>query len=541
MDELEDIAPTARRLYEKCTEIGPILAPHLSALDIARRILRAIHSTQWSRDSSDDDSDDDDEIDASFLQAVNHNLRKVLQEIRQDGKGYDRFVEFVIAVSDIAFELRSVKESDLHAIANENSSHEKIIAGDIENSDPPQNVSIGHESNDGKKKPRAKLTNDDVPADYGGTVNYKNEPPDIDETTRPAMEHNFDDLTCFQLRSRVLDLSQPTFTKLWKYLQAAGWTFVGGVYHIPKKRQAPLWDEDVHNLPRKIFCSRNDEADLKETTDVYSDEEEGPETFRNGNEVIEYLDQYCLPYAHETPAEIEDREMKLASKTKAYERRCKRLRRELLATAFVEKTRKKVAPTTNKDLSEIKSSKYGHNHRKCDVCFEGAHERFHRVACRRCGLVVHTHCYGLVDYGKNTKSSYARNEVDAKGFFTCDVCEVCPDARMKKDWSLVKNSDYRYHTYPNAVCKICNWNSIAGGMKVFKEVNGRKSRRSIDEIWAHLFCLSTLPRQRRANAFKLDYDGVNNSISEALAAASASIEIEEVCKNIFKFLRLRFT
>jgi len=79
MEELDGVVPLVRRLYEKCREIGPILAPHLSALDIAQRILRAIHNTQWSRDNSDDDSDDDEEIDASFIQSVNYNLRKALQ------------------------------------------------------------------------------------------------------------------------------------------------------------------------------------------------------------------------------------------------------------------------------------------------------------------------------------------------------------------------------------------------------------------------------------------------------------------------------
>jgi len=412
----------------------------------------------------------------------------------------------------------------LNFIAKNYAVNEKIIADDHEQPDTKKPVDSGEQINNGEKNSTTKLGKDDMPADYDGTRIYEK----IDETPHSALRYNFDALACFHLRSRVFDLSQPTFTKLWKYLQAAGWTFVGGVYHIPKKRQQLQWDEDVDTLPQKVFSSRNEEENSKKTSGDSPDDEEGPETFRNGNEVIDYLDQYCLPYARETPEEIEAHEMKLASKTKAYERRCKRLRRELLTIVFAERNLKKVKPTANEEESKINLSKYGHNHRKCDVCFEGAHELYHRVACRRCGLVVHTHCYGLVDHGKNTKSSNAQNDVDAKGFFTCDVCDVCPDARMKKDWCHVKNSDYRYHTFPNAVCKICNWNSIAGGMKVFKEVNDGRSRRSTDEIWAHLFCLNTLPRQPKMNALKLDYDDVKKSISEALAAASARIEMVEI-------------
>lgn len=538
MDELEDVVPSARQLYKKCREIGPILAPHLSALDIAQRILRAIHNTQWSRDNSDDDSDEDDEIDPSFIQAINYNLRKVLQEIRQGGKGYDIFVEFVIEVSNLAFELRSVKESDLHIIAKQYSVNEKIIAEDHRQPNSKKTVDSGDEINDGEKNATTKLANDDMPADDDGTRLNENGPK-IDETPHSALRYNFDALACFHLRSRVFDLSQPTFTKLWKYLQAAGWTFVGGVYHIPKKRQQRQWDDDVDTLPQIVFFPRNEEENSRKTSGDSSYDEEGPETFRNGNEVIDYLDQYCLPYARETPAEIEAHEMKLASKTKAYERRCKRLRRELLTIVFAERNRNKAKPTGNEEESKVNLSKYGHNHRKCDVCFEGAHELYHRVACRRCGLVVHTHCYGLVDHGKNAKSSNAQNEVDAKGFFTCDVCDVCPDARMKKDWCHVKNSDYRYHTFPNAVCKICNWNSIAGGMKVFKEVNDGRSRRSTDEIWAHLFCLNTIPRQPKTNVLKLDYDDVKKSTSEALAAASARIERVEV-RYILSNICIRF-
>ena len=50
-------------------------------------------------------------------------------------------------------------------------------------------------------------------------------------------------------------------------------------------------------------------------------------------------------------------------------------------------------------------SKYGHNRRPCEVCFEGSSVLCPRVACRDCGLMVHTNCHGLREGEKETTAS----------------------------------------------------------------------------------------------------------------------------------------
>ena len=74
---------------------------------------------------------------------------------------------------------------------------------------------------------------------------------DIDTTTTTTDNINFDELHCFQLRTRVLGLNIK-FSELWKYLQIAGWTYVGGIYHIPKgKRQSTKYGAE--GMAKKIY------------------------------------------------------------------------------------------------------------------------------------------------------------------------------------------------------------------------------------------------------------------------------------------------
>ena len=135
------------------------------------------------------------------------------------------------------------------------------------------------------------------------------------------------------------------------------------------------------------------------------------------------------------------------------------------------------------------------------------------MACRKCGLIVHTHCYGLLDHGTKKEGNAARPraEVDDKGYFTCDVCmnTLADDGvNQKLRYHASQSSGWRIHSHPNAICPLCVKNSIIGGMvritldeddtdhDVAHEKNRkRKSRRSseMSEIWVHLFCVNALP------------------------------------------------
>jgi hypothetical protein len=320
-------------------------------------------------------------------------------------------------------------------------------------------------------------------------------------------EHRIDcnELYQFQLRTKVLGLSIPSFTaELWKYLQIAGWTYVGGTYRPPNGKRG-VWSDPL-DIAKQIF--RNVDATLEMREINTSDSEEGPEVFQSANDIVDYLDQYCLPDCSLTSFQVQQKRERLAKNSPAYERRCKRLRYELLEVAYRERSREH-SVVTEKDGSM--KSKYGHNHRPCDVCFEGASHMYPRVACHDCGLVVHTNCYGLHDYSvqrcRSSKKANAQNnrEVDVKGFFQCDVCKVGlgrGSISKKTLWNAPQQARWREYSHPTAICKLCDYQLIAGGMIQITQdtsagdrAGGTKRRRSREnqlETWVHIYCYNAL-------------------------------------------------
>ena len=364
---------------------------------------------------------------------------------------------------------------------------------------------------------------------------------------------NFDELHCFQLRTRVLGLML-TFSDLWRYLQAAGWTYLSGKYHIPKGSRKKGGSKYSESMAKRIYkhfnldnnaCEKNELKQL--SGDDESDEEEGPETFSNSNDLVEYLDEFCMPDYRATSAEIEAQRIALSQKSNAYTRRNMRLRFELLEVAY----RERVGKSHSVDGSGAKS-KYGHNHRPCEVCFKGANHLHPRVACRECGLVTHTYCYGLLDHGDKAakKSSGSRSassieEVDEKGFFTCDVCTnslAGDSAKKKMRWHASQSSGWRVHDLPNAVCLLCHRKDITGAMVkiVVGEKKGgssgetnsrkRKSRSSAEssEHWVHLFCINSLPSSKIPPSSIRRSIGAAGQIRKALELSSEIVKETEV-------------
>ena len=92
-------------------------------------------------------------------------------------------------------------------------------------------------------------------------------------------------------------------------------------------------------------------------------DEEGPEFFDRSNELVDYLDEYCMPDYRATTAEVDATRTALIAHSNTYRRRNLCLQYELLEIAYNEQWRK------NQERSQ---SKYGHGHRPCEVCFRGA-------------------------------------------------------------------------------------------------------------------------------------------------------------------------
>jgi hypothetical protein len=129
--------------------------------------------------------------------------------------------------------------------------------------------------------------------------------------------------------------------------------------------------------------------------------------------------------------------------------------------------------------------------------------------------VAHTNCYGLLDHGEKSGKGNA-DKVDEKGYFTCNVCAVGSNrtafkhqgqASQRSGWHV---KAWRLHQNPDAVCSLCGWKYITGGMvRIADEksdaVNSsdaknckRKSRRTDEPFksWVHLFCINALPSKK---------------------------------------------
>ena len=385
---------------------------------------------------------------------------------------------------------------------------------------------------------------------------------------------NSDELHCFQLRTRVLGLNMPTFQKLWGHLQAAGWKYVSGKYHIPKGRKNKLsLQYTTEDKAKRIFNHFNlDNCDKSHYGgEESSDEEEGHKIFDGPNELVDYLDEYCMPDYRATTAEIQAQQKEMSAKSKAYKRRCKRLRFELLEVVYLNRLRmeNKEEEEEAKNIEDTKEvnakkeameeakkevkgelhlpSKYGHNHRPCEVCFKGGSPDYPRVACRCCGLVVHTNCYGLLDHDEEESNRRipAKQRVDEKGLFTCDVCENSLDGgtAKKKWWHAHQSSGWRKHEDPNAKCPLCEGKNIAGGMvhivigegegTIGRKKRKRSSRRSEEapsETWVHLFCLNSL-KKTSPGTVRSSESAVNH-IHDALDKAAKVLKETEVSLHI---------
>ncbi|KAL7552718.1 hypothetical protein ACHAWF_015950 [Thalassiosira exigua] len=320
---------------------------------------------------------------------------------------------------------------------------------------------------------------------------------------------NVDELRCDQLRRRVLGLDRVSFNELWRDLQAAGWTHSSGKYHIPKGIRQNWLHSNIEDRAKRIYTHFNldSKSNQKEAPQLEAEgrgiEEEGPETFDTSNELVDYLDQSCLSDYRLTRAEVHAQQAAFSSKSKAYQRRNKRLRFELLEIVH----RKTTTPKAEQhDANASVFAKYGHTHRPCEVCFMALYNAYPLVACRVCGLVVHTHCYGLLDHGEGdtpNSNCATKSDVDAKGFFTCDVCANSFGRKTRNSrWNAPQSSGWRVHEQPNVVCPICDKKHIAGAMVRItvenqddvKKSRKRKSRRSTEssEHWVHLFCINSL-------------------------------------------------
>ena len=301
---------------------------------------------------------------------------------------------------------------------------------------------------------------------------------------------NFDEMLVYQLRTRVLGLNMPTFSNLWKYLQEAGWTYSSGIYHIPK-RIRPSTKAKANSSAKRAFMLMDIDHDMQEEYEEEQDEE-GPEEFVSPNALVEYLDEYCMPDYRATSTEIEAKQKWLSTKSVAYQRRNLRLRWDLLEVAFRDHVKER-----KKDIVIDLSSKYNHNNRTCEICFKDSNRNAPKVACRYCRLVVHTKCYGVLEYDENATGDSRILRADEDGLFTCDVCSSCDGKISKrkntKRWKASQSSGLRIHHHPEAICAICKTNNIAGGMiEIKKGEDNRRNRNGSDrEFWGHLFCLNS--------------------------------------------------
>lgn len=410
----------------------------LTSLELCLKILHVIQKT-----------DEDDDIQIPLMEAL------------KDAKQRD--LAFIFDLCERAGDLRDddeLSEETLRAIAADAETYiEEEVSADL-SSQTPQNE------------------------------HYQS---DADETI------NFDEMQAYQLRTRVLGLNMPSFLNLWKYLQQAGWTYNAGIYHIPRgKRRKAKCRKNSSGISAFALMDIDTEASSHILDDLDEGEldEEGPEEFTSSNDLVDYLDEYCMPDYRATPAEVQAQQKLLSTKSKAYQRRNKRLRWELLEVAFKDRLNER----TEDDIFNT-TSKYGHNNRSCEVCFIGEHPTAPRVACRECRLVVHTKCYGILDYGKGTTGNSKMKRADEKGLFICDVCDNAEGkiSATKKEtrWIASQSSGYRIHHHPNAICSICDSKSIAGGMIKLEgeEVIQNNKKGSDLEQWVHLFCLGAVLRQ----------------------------------------------
>ncbi len=443
---LSDDMSNAQWLYHRCSKARASMGTPLTTLDLCVKILQVIEKTK-----------EDDDIQIPLMEAL------------KDAKQRD--LAFIFELCERAGDLRD----------DDQLSEEILRAIDADNNTTSTGEEVSAESSSRTSK-------------VGQRGGYNS-----DEKI------NFDEMQAYQLRTRVLGLNMPSFLNLWKYLQEAGWTYTSGIYHIPRgtRRKA----NGKRNPSAKAAFAQMDIVNgaslhMQDESDEGEQDEEGPDEFTSANDLLDYLDEYCMPNYRATPAEIKAQQKLLSTKSKAYERRNKRLRWELLEVAYRDRSKQRL----NEDDILNNTSKYGHNNRSCEVCFLGAHPIYPRVACRDCRLVVHTNCYGVLDYGDDTTDDPKKLRADEKGLFTCDVCENSLgkiNARKKATrWNASQSSGYRIHYHPNAICSFCESNSIAGGMiKIEGECEGegegekRRKRKGADtEQWVHLFCLNEVLR-----------------------------------------------
>ena len=165
-----------------------------------------------------------------------------------------------------------------------------------------------------------------------------------------------------------------------------------------------------------------------------------------------------------------------------------------------------------------------------------------RVACRECGLVVHTRCYGLLGHDEKQTSRKVIGRVDQKGLFTCDVCASSTTQRTNKKqrWSATQSSGWRTHDPPFAICPLCERQDIAGGMiHIVPEEDvskGRKSRKrkssrsnvGLSDCWVHLFCLNALQSSPPNPCSIRTSKSAGGEIQEALQKADENVKEMEV-------------
>lgn len=535
--ELDDDS-NAHWLYHRCTTALISLQSPLSALELAIKVLQFIQSLEEDEDFDEfynlmknECMSQKRDLDLSFV----YDVMERVSGLREDTEFSEEALRKVAASSFTVGNGCSSVEPAASENIGENSEGIAALGVDENFSSCDGNLFDGDKSTDNNKADSM----EEVEETAACTV------ADVNTNVQCQQDVNFDELHCFQLRTRVLGLNIPTFNELWRYLQAAGWTYSNGKYHIPKaiERRNGRIAYDTEGTTKIIYRHFNldDTITCDENTEQKSDGEdfdggEGPEIFDNPNDLVTYLDEYCMTDYRATPSEIHAQQIAQSTKSKAYKRRNLQLRHELLEVAYRDRVRKRQEQTM--DLSQ---SKYGHNHRPCDVCFKGPNILYPRVACRKCGLIVHTHCYGLSDYDKYEKNARTRAEVDAKGYFTCDVCMhslVDDGVKQKVRYHASQSSGWRVHTHPNAVCPLCVKNSIIGGMVRIvlddddagngvadEKSRKRKSRRSSDmpEIWVHLFCINALPSKTGSAA--------DIRIRDALAISGEIVQETEVrCK-----------
>ena len=513
----------ARWFYRRCSAARISMETPLSTLELSLRVLRFVESIVVDVDGEEEEEEEDDCDD----RASSSSQLRLFDELRDGCKARRRDLSFVYDVCDRALDLRDdgeFTEAALRAVAKE---AEEAVARDGGGCIGLESREIGDDAVAAAAAAAAPPSSaPSRSARGGGSSSARADDNDDDDRQREEQHVDIDGLRCFQLRTRVFGLSLPTFTtELWRYLQLAGWTHshYTGKYHIPKRIKERRYDdsEDMAKRMYKHFNLDDGHARGRNGTEHPSsgdgegaddaDEEEGPEIFDSSNELVDYLDEYCMPDYRATMAEVEAARVALSAHTSAYRRRNLRLRLDLLEVVHRERLRKSLARR-----EEESRSKYGHSHRPCEVCFRGANPVYPRVACRDCGLVVHTNCYGLTDHAEKKGGDGNGAEVDEKGYFTCDVCAIkCVFPRKigrKQLYHASQRSGWRVHQHPDAACPLCGWNHITGGMVRIAADDSdaavpsdaksrkRKSRRSEDsESWVHLFCMNALPFKKKVS------------------------------------------